>query len=1276
MFDTPLRVAQQRGRGLVVLMSLALSLLLTASWAAASSQSLDKVVRFDVPAGEAADTLKEAARQADVAFIYTARVARCVKTKAVRGRYTPEQAFARMLEGSPLRAYWHEPAQAFAIRKAKEATKLKANQGTPESMNSKQVANQLKALLKRLAAAAAIAVPATSVAQQADEEDDDIFELSPFQVDASDDQGYRATSTLAGTRLNSRIADIGAAVSVVTSQFLEDTNSKDLEDLLVFTTNTEVGGLGGNFSASTQGGGRRNFEGARTNPQRATRVRGLAELDLTRNFFLTSIPVDSYNVEKITINRGPNSILFGLGSPGGVLDSTLKKANVHNDRFEFTSEVGRFGTFRQTADVNKVLVEDKLAVRMASLYEEEEFDQDEAFEDDFRFYGDLIYRPFKNTAIRISGEKGDIDANRPRVGTPIDRVSFWWEDGKPEWNPPIDDFGERDAGVIFGAGNAFRELTLMFDDPRNSNPGSGLTTNVDAMQHRIFRNDDNIGEPFLQDMSVVALVAPPALNHRVSLVANRPSAFPSSERILNSAGLDENDPFLAEKSSFFQASTITDRSIFDFREELVDGPNKFENQDFYELSLNLEQTFFDNRLGIDLVYDKQVWENFHTNPMLGAGPAIAIDINRTLINGNPNPNFGRPFNLSNVNFLTTQTEEERKSTRITGFWEIRSEDFFKNETILNWLGKTRVTGLYNPQQIENISKDFAQGAPTPEFTETYLPAFAQSANDINAGGRVRGLAAWRFLGPSLADRSGPEGANIQGLKAKQIIPSQVNNFLGMDPAANEIVSGRSVDIVSLDKNPAANLRSSSHLDQDIETWGVTLQSFFANDNIVFTWGWRSDDVEQFNLQADEDPFTGVALPGQFDFSDGPDIVASETTTSWGLVGHSPNFINEALPFDTHLSIHYNESENLQAAAGGFNISGEPLEFPQGKTEEYGFTLNTHNEKLNLRVNWFETDSTNSRISNPGGSFVLGIAERVYLFNTLEDITNSDWQDPPEEIKEIFNWRQTGTRIDENGDTVPIFGFDGPGEVSVASTQEFTSKGVELELTYNPTQNWRIFLTAARQETEQANTAPAVAEWIEERRSVWFEGSSANLSTFTGGSDTVQITAFNDVIVPFRRATAQDGGPVQELREWRWTLVTNYQFSSDNDFTPDWLDGLDIGSSIRWQDEAAIGFPLAVVDADGNLVSDPLNAPMGSTVVPDVENPFFDDSITKVDFWINYDLPLFEDYVNWSLRFHVRNAINAGIDGGLIPLVTNPNGERVQFRQSEPTLWTLSSTIEF
>ena len=94
---------------------------------------------------------------------------------------------------------------------------------------------------------------APAAGQKSDESEETLV-LSPFVVDASEDaDGYAAKSTLAGTRVRTDLKDVASAISVVTQQFLQDTGARKSEDLLVYTTNTEVGGVRGNFSGA--GGG-------------------------------------------------------------------------------------------------------------------------------------------------------------------------------------------------------------------------------------------------------------------------------------------------------------------------------------------------------------------------------------------------------------------------------------------------------------------------------------------------------------------------------------------------------------------------------------------------------------------------------------------------------------------------------------------------------------------------------------------------------------------------------------------------------------------------------------------------------------------------------------------------------------------------------------------------------------------------------------------------------------------------------------------------------------
>ena len=84
-------------------------------------------------------------------------------------------------------------------------------------------------------------------------EDEEAILLSPFEVSSEASQGYRATDTLAGTRIRTDLRDVGGAISVVTKEFLSDIGATDNATLLQFTPNAEVAGTRGTYAGLGNG---------------------------------------------------------------------------------------------------------------------------------------------------------------------------------------------------------------------------------------------------------------------------------------------------------------------------------------------------------------------------------------------------------------------------------------------------------------------------------------------------------------------------------------------------------------------------------------------------------------------------------------------------------------------------------------------------------------------------------------------------------------------------------------------------------------------------------------------------------------------------------------------------------------------------------------------------------------------------------------------------------------------------------------------------------------
>ena len=159
--------------------------------------------------------------------------------------------------------------------------------------------------------------------------DQEKIELSPFVIVAENETGWVATNSLAGSRLNTSLKDIAASLEVLTKDFMDDFGLATFEEVALYTTNVE--GIREGYE-STDGEGLAQGSGYPP-PQR---IRGLDSPTLSRGFFKTVLPSDNYNTDRITVASGPNNLLFGTGSPGGVVDSSLARAIFRNS--------ARFGT--------------------------------------------------------------------------------------------------------------------------------------------------------------------------------------------------------------------------------------------------------------------------------------------------------------------------------------------------------------------------------------------------------------------------------------------------------------------------------------------------------------------------------------------------------------------------------------------------------------------------------------------------------------------------------------------------------------------------------------------------------------------------------------------------------------------------------------------------------------------------------------------------------------------------------------------------------------------
>ena len=250
--------------------------------------------------------------------------------------------------------------------------------------------------------------------------------LSPFEVNAGSDVGYRAGNTLSGSRLDTELKDTAAQIAVFTNEFISDLAANNLEEVLQYAANyqTEIGDdsadMGGTgFTAVGDGYADTVF--------RVRNMRGSRAVD----FFESNIPNDNYNIGRFEIASGPNSILFGFGSAGGVVNTTTKRALTTRDLYSYRGQVGSWSRFRNEIDLNKVLKKDTLALRLMGMTEDADGWRHWDFRKQRRGTGAVTYQPFERTTIRALYEKGSGSRHLAQPYNAIDSFSLWNARGRP-----------------------------------------------------------------------------------------------------------------------------------------------------------------------------------------------------------------------------------------------------------------------------------------------------------------------------------------------------------------------------------------------------------------------------------------------------------------------------------------------------------------------------------------------------------------------------------------------------------------------------------------------------------------------------------------------------------------------------------------------------------------------------------------------------------------------------------------------------------------------------
>ncbi len=593
------------------------------------------------------------------------------------------------------------------------------------------------------------------------ETDEETVILSPFQVDASKDIGYYAQNTLAGSRLSTNIADLGSSISVITKQQMEDTASLDINDVFRYEVNTE-----GSSTYTPSGSGYLTMRsdgvldavsgatvGSSTTPftnATANRVRGLGVPSAAINYYpaIAAVPFDAYNIQSIEISRGPNSMLFGMGSPAGIVNQSTSQAVLDRSTNSLSFRFDQNGSRRGTFAFNRPVIEDKLAVYGAVLYDGRRFERKPSYDRTRRAYGAITYKPIAKTTLRFNVESYRNENRRPNSLTPRDYITQWNLAGQPTYDSQTHLVTRLATGEVMGpyiinASSPYADQTRAyieslpdFDpalwnaDQTKYNDVSIFGAGAMTANAGFVANSTPSGNPLFvpglsqvnQARTTMQIADGGLVNWFQPLYGQRyrptwgkgdnPAAnadlYPAEADIwANPTWADvynrdytQSDGWTGINNGIigYKYPGVTDRSIYDWKNVNINQMN-FGHDTNTNLNLEVEQEILDN------LYLNAGWfrQNFHsvtnyTVAQLNVA-TLRVDTNKYLPDGTANPFFGKPY-VEDFDPDRYDNSEKDDHFRAMLAW---TPDFTKQDGWLRWLGHHQILGLWSRDEYDNRS---------------------------------------------------------------------------------------------------------------------------------------------------------------------------------------------------------------------------------------------------------------------------------------------------------------------------------------------------------------------------------------------------------------------------------------------------------------------------------------------------------------------------------------------------------------------------------------------
>ncbi|MBK8478234.1 MAG: hypothetical protein IPL39_18630 [Opitutaceae bacterium] len=788
-----------------------------------------------------------------------------------------------------------------------------------------------------------------------------------------------------------------------------------------------------------------------------------------------------------------------------------------------------------------------------------------------------------------------------------------------------------------------------------------------------------------------------------------------------------------QKWGLWKSTTLSDSSVFDFYNNLIDGDNKEEWQNFHNFNAALTQTFFHQKLGFEAAYDQQRYRRGQYS--FNGGGALYVDINAYNMDGTANKNVGKAYIESGYTYGNSASDNTTESARLSAYFTHDFNRNGKNGWVMKLLGRHTLSGLYSQDMARSDNRSFKRYGTPDSFGA--LVATPSVAADMN--GNDRTVTSTIYLSDSLKGSSTYKGVSIPNAGAAIQVPD-VATLRYFDstwnaPSVNKAdpwVNTYNGQVVTQSENPSnyvgwketpVDLLSAENGDQDALTYGATLsrrkvdsraavlQSFFWDGAIVGLYGIRTDNVKSWAFDASKQMagnyntnrvnLAALDKNGALQYSTvGKTYNLYEANSpSWSVVAKLNKFVGDRLP--VNVSVYYNESQNFQIGGTRNDIYGVLLPAPSGKTNDRGIMISTKDERFSLRVNKYQTSVTNATNTTGvptwfllgGGNFIQRNEDRAdayeYHLTNLGDPTSVagtgtttgtwTWRYAPRTINGVAESQEAADALSAAAVSAWRAYTAEPIVKRILAAWGFNDFGTTKPTTMaTPVSNFVATEDQISRGWEYEFTANPTKNWR-----LTFNASETKAQRNNIGGATLQ--EFIDLTNRYQN------GPMGDMRQWgggQNSASPALASWNSNFYSKYSLMKLQEGNNSselrRWRFNLVSnynfteGFLKGVNVGAGYRWQDkiaigyPVIENKDGTVTFDIAKPYYGETQDAIDLWIGYERKL-TSKINWRVQLNVRNL---GDGNKLVPLSTQWDGTVAAWGIAPCQTWTLTNTFSF